>query len=105
MTALAEIFVVIKPETDRFEPQLRKKLAHVDALSAGTKAGSRFGAFTRTYGGAAAAIREQGRPVHRHRAPCRAERPARLVVTGTVGPRGAESASRRAPDTMGHGSP
>jgi hypothetical protein len=43
MTALAAIFVVIKPETDRFEPQLRKKLAHVDALSAGTKAGSRFG--------------------------------------------------------------
>ncbi len=51
MASLATVFVAVKPETKDFEPDLKKKLAKVDASRAGKQVGKSFGgAFGKAFG-------------------------------------------------------
>jgi len=43
VAALASVFVEVKPTTDRFEPELRRKLARVDGSRAGVSIGKSLG--------------------------------------------------------------
>jgi acid phosphatase family membrane protein YuiD len=43
MTALTEVFVTVKPDVDKFGPEVRKKLAKIDAKKEGSQVATRFG--------------------------------------------------------------
>jgi len=43
MPSLTDVYVAVKPDVDRFEPELKKKLAKIDASEAGKRAGGSFG--------------------------------------------------------------
>lgn len=43
MASLADVFVQVRPDTDKFEPDLRKKLDRVDARKSGDAVGRSFG--------------------------------------------------------------
>lgn len=43
MTALTEVFVTVKPDTDKFGPEVKKKLARIDASKEGKQVATRFG--------------------------------------------------------------
>jgi hypothetical protein len=43
MTALTEVFVTVKPDTEKFGPEVKKKLARIDARKEGSQVASRFG--------------------------------------------------------------
>ena len=43
MTALTEVFVTVKPDTDKFGPEVKKKLAKIDASKEGKQVATRFG--------------------------------------------------------------
>jgi hypothetical protein len=52
MTALAEVFVAVKPDMDKFGPEVKKKLARIDAKKEGSQVAGRFGVgFNGAFGG------------------------------------------------------
>jgi acid phosphatase family membrane protein YuiD len=52
MTALTEVFVTVKPDTDKFGPEVKKKLAAIDAKKEGSQVAGRFGVgFNGAFGG------------------------------------------------------
>jgi hypothetical protein len=52
MTALTEVFVTVKPDTDRFGPEVKKKLAAIDAKKEGSQVAARWGVgFNGAFGG------------------------------------------------------
>lgn len=52
MTSLMDIFIAVKPDMDKFEPEVKKKLEKIDSSAAGKKVGDRFGVgFSKTLPG------------------------------------------------------
>jgi hypothetical protein len=52
MTALAEVFVTVRPDTDKFGPEVKSKLAKIDAKKEGNQVATRFGVgFNGAFGG------------------------------------------------------
>jgi len=52
MTSLTDVFVVVKPDMDKFGPEVKKKLGKIDARSEGKAVATRFGVgFNGAFGG------------------------------------------------------